>query len=214
MEEELAWIRDKEPLVKSDDLGRTLLGTKQNEVQIFANTQTLNSELVFKPVCLVGVQNLIKKQEVVDAEITAHEQLINTVLSTADQLIEREHYAADEIEARCADLQEKWAELTSLSATRQQNLQESQKAQQVRKRTVQSAFELSWYCLGKDVLCTQFSRGISFQLYRFFNFQIPDLVLLFTFVNCEHFIYKLKSQRKMSWKLIFCGFNTFYLALR
>lgn len=68
-----------------------------------------------------------------DAEITAHEQLINTVMSTADQLIEREHYAADEIEARCADLQEKWAELTSLSATRQQNLQESQKAQQVRK---------------------------------------------------------------------------------
>lgn len=172
MEEELAWIRDKEPLVKSDDLGRTLLGTKQNEVQIFANTQTLNSELVFKPVCLVGVQNLIKKQEAVDAEITAHEQLINTVLSTADQLIEREHYAAGEIEARFADLQEKWAELTSLSATRQQNLQESQKAQQVRKRTVQSAFELSWYCLGKDVLCTQFSRGISFHSYRFFNFQI------------------------------------------
>jgi len=72
----------------------------------------------------------------VDAEITAHEQLINTVMSTADQLIEREHYAADEIEARCADLQDKWAELTSLSATRQQNLQESQKAQQVRKKTV------------------------------------------------------------------------------
>ena len=55
-------------------------------------------------------------------------------MSTADQLIEREHYAADEIEARCADLQEKWAELTSLSATRQQNLQESQKAQQVRRK--------------------------------------------------------------------------------
>jgi len=71
----------------------------------------------------------------VDAEITAHEQLINTVMSTADQLIEREHYAAEEIEARCADLQEKWAELTSLSVTRQQNLQESQKAQQVRKKT-------------------------------------------------------------------------------
>lgn len=25
--EELAWIRDKEPLVKSDDLGRNLVGT-------------------------------------------------------------------------------------------------------------------------------------------------------------------------------------------
>ena len=87
-----------------------------------------------------------------DAEITAHEQLINTVMSTADQLIEREHYAADEIEARCADLQEKWAELTSLSAIRQQNLQESQKAQQVRKKTVQgleracACAELLSYC--------------------------------------------------------------------
>ena len=69
-----------------------------------------------------------------DSEITAHEQLINTVMSTADQLIEREHYASDEIEARCSDLQEKWAELASLSATRHQNLQESLKAQQVRNR--------------------------------------------------------------------------------
>ena len=135
MEEELAWIRDKEPLVKSDDLGRTLIGTSQNEIFIFTLELEI-SNLFFKPALLVGVQNLIKKQEAVDAEITAHEQLINTVMSTADQLIEREHYAADEIEARCADLQEKWAELTSLSATRQQNLQESQKAQQVRKETV------------------------------------------------------------------------------
>ena len=27
VEEELAWIRDKEPLVKTDDLGRNLIGT-------------------------------------------------------------------------------------------------------------------------------------------------------------------------------------------
>ncbi|KAK2560477.1 Spectrin beta chain [Acropora cervicornis] len=100
--EELAWIRDKEPLVKSDDLGRNL----------------------------IGVQNLIKKQEAVDAEITAHEQLLNAVMSTADQLIERQHYAFDEIEARCAELQETWDELTSLSATRHQNLQESLQGQQ------------------------------------------------------------------------------------
>ena len=52
-------------------------------------------------------------------------------MSTADQLVERQHYAADEIEARCAALQENWAELTSLSAARQQSLQDSLKAQQV-----------------------------------------------------------------------------------
>ena len=79
----------------------------------------------------LGVQNLLKKQEAVDAEITAHEQLINAVISTAEQLLERDHYAADEIEARCAKLQDSWAELTSLSAARQQKLQDSLKAQQV-----------------------------------------------------------------------------------
>ena len=79
----------------------------------------------------LGVQNLLKKQEAVDAEITAHEQLINAVISTAEQLLEREHYAADEIEARCAKLQDSWAELTSLSVARQQKLQDSLKAQQV-----------------------------------------------------------------------------------
>lgn len=39
VEDELAWIRDKEPLVKSDDLGRTLIGTRQNAVSIFLVTQ-------------------------------------------------------------------------------------------------------------------------------------------------------------------------------
>lgn len=87
---------------------------------------------LFKNLLPLGVQNLIKKQEAVDAEITAHEQLINAVMCTADQLIERQHYAADEIEARSAELQENWDELTSLSAARQQSLQDSLKTQQVR----------------------------------------------------------------------------------
>lgn len=84
----------------------------------------------------LGVQNLIKKQEAVDAEITAHEQLLNAVISTTDQLIERQHYASDEIEVRCAELQETWDELTSLSATRHQKLQESLQGQQVRTYVV------------------------------------------------------------------------------
>ena len=92
----------------------------------------------------LGVQNLLKKQEAVDAEITAHEQLINAVISTAEQLLERDHYAADEIEARCAKLQDSWAELTSLSAARQQKLQDSLKAQQV--ETLK--FKLTYSCLG------------------------------------------------------------------
>lgn len=93
---------------------------------------------------ILGVQNLLKKQEAVDAEITAHEQLINAVISTAEQLLERDHYAADEIEARCAKLQDSWAELTSLSTARQQKLQDSLKAQQV--ETLK--FKLTYSCLG------------------------------------------------------------------
>ena len=52
-------------------------------------------------------------------------------MSNADQLIERQHYASEVIEARCAELQETWDELTSLSATRHQYLQESLQGQQV-----------------------------------------------------------------------------------
>ena len=33
VEEELAWIRDEEPLVKSDDLGRTLIGMNMLELE-------------------------------------------------------------------------------------------------------------------------------------------------------------------------------------
>ena len=66
------------------------------------------------------------------------------MISTAEQLLERDHYAADEIEARCAKLQDSWAELTSLSAARQQKLQDSLKAQQV--ETLK--FKLTYSCLG------------------------------------------------------------------
>ena len=34
VEEELAWIRDKEPLVKTDDLGRNLIGTVVDREQM------------------------------------------------------------------------------------------------------------------------------------------------------------------------------------
>ena len=56
------------------------------------------------------------------------------MISTADQLLQREHYAADEIEARCAELQQNWDELISLSTARHQSLQDSLKAQQVREK--------------------------------------------------------------------------------
>lgn len=87
-----------------------------------------------------------------DAEITAHEQLLNAVMSTADQLIERQHYAFDEIEARCAELQETWDELTSLSATRHQNLLESMRGQQVSTRVFQcSVWFTCWLGWGGEV---------------------------------------------------------------
>ena len=79
-----------------------------------------------------GVHNLLKKHEAFESEMTTHEQLIHAVVSTADQLIEREHYALDEIEVRSVELQEAWAELTSLSETRHKKLQDSLVAHQVR----------------------------------------------------------------------------------
>ena len=66
--------------------------------------------------------------------MATHEQLIEGVLSTACQLMERDHFASDEIEARTVHLQEAWDELQTLSDARHKRLQSSLTAQQVKRQ--------------------------------------------------------------------------------
>ena len=103
LEDELAWIREKEPLTKSEEVGQNL----------------------------IVAQNLVKKHDAFVAERTTHEQLIISVGATADQLVSRDHYAAEEIARRWKKLQEMWDELKKLSERRHRVLQDSLLAQQV-----------------------------------------------------------------------------------
>ncbi|KAI8480573.1 Spectrin beta chain, non-erythrocytic 5 [Branchiostoma belcheri] len=69
VEDELAWVREKEPLATSTDLGQNL----------------------------TSVQSLQKKHQALEAEISSHEPLIDAVLNTGQHLIGGEHYAAADI---------------------------------------------------------------------------------------------------------------------
>ena len=129
---------------------------------------------------LEGVQNLIKKHEAVEAEITTHEQLIHAVISTADELIERQHYATDEIETRCAELQEKWAELTSLSSKRQQKLKDSLQAQLVRSAL--------YFHLGRCLIVVSKTRTLDLRRYLLRKFKTFFAYIVVYAFSCGVFI--------------------------
>lgn len=104
LEDELAWVREKEPLAKSEELG-------QNRMV---------------------AQNLLKKHDAFLNECNTHEQLIKSLGAIADQLISSDHYASKEIENRIRELHGRWDELKSQSERRHKILQDSLLAQQVR----------------------------------------------------------------------------------
>ena len=103
LEDEQAWIREKESLTKSEELG-------QNRII---------------------AQNLLKKHDAFVIECSTHEQLIKSLGAAADKLISRDHYASEEIANRLSELQGSWNELKSQSERRRKILQDSLLAQQV-----------------------------------------------------------------------------------
>ena len=64
VEDEEAWIREKEPIVASNNRGRDL----------------------------IGVQNLIKKHQAMQGEINNHEPRIDAVSQTAQKMVEDGHF--------------------------------------------------------------------------------------------------------------------------
>lgn len=60
---------------------------------------------------LIGVQNLIKKHQAVLAEIHNHESRIDAVKQDAEKMIADNHFAADEIKNRIANLDQHWSQL-------------------------------------------------------------------------------------------------------
>ncbi|XP_030853592.1 spectrin alpha chain, non-erythrocytic 1 isoform X3 [Strongylocentrotus purpuratus] len=102
VDDEEAWIREKEPLASSTNRGRDL----------------------------IGVQNLIKKHQALNTEVAGHEPRITMVCKTGEQMLEEGHFANDEIATKVKGLEEKWKNLKDKIAQRKDDLEDSLEAQQ------------------------------------------------------------------------------------
>ncbi|XP_066294879.1 spectrin alpha chain, non-erythrocytic 1-like isoform X26 [Branchiostoma lanceolatum] len=102
IEDEEAWIREKEPVASSTNRGRDL----------------------------IGVQNLLKKHQALQAEIAGHENRIKAVCQTGQDMVQEEHFATDDINSKVSGLEDKWQGLKDKAAQRKQDLDDSLQAQQ------------------------------------------------------------------------------------
>uniref|UniRef100_A0A8R1DU58 Spectrin alpha chain n=1 Tax=Caenorhabditis japonica TaxID=281687 RepID=A0A8R1DU58_CAEJA len=102
IEDELTWIREKEQVTESI-----------NRVHD-----------------LIGVQNLIKKQEALIAEIENHDDQVDSVSSTANEMIEQSHFLAPQIREQLAKLCDNWKMLRTKAEKRREVLEDSLQAHQ------------------------------------------------------------------------------------
>ncbi|CDI97721.1 Spectrin alpha actinin [Echinococcus multilocularis] len=102
VEDEEDWIREKEPVAASNNVGRDL----------------------------IGVQNLIKKHQAVLAEIAGHEPRIQDVYQTGENMAQQGHFASEEIRKRIAGLNSVWEDLRQKAENRRKLLDDSLQAQQ------------------------------------------------------------------------------------
>ncbi|XP_060065678.1 spectrin alpha chain-like isoform X1 [Ylistrum balloti] len=102
VEDEEDWIREKEPIASSTNRGRDL----------------------------IGVQNLLKKHQALQAELGGHEPRINNVCHHGNDMIKDGHFAAKEINQKIEGLQDKWQQLKDKAFQRKQDLEDSLQAQQ------------------------------------------------------------------------------------
>lgn len=102
VEDEEDWIREKEPIASSTNRGRDL----------------------------IGVQNLIKKHQALQAELAGHEPRINNVCVQGEAMIKEDHFASADINARIEELQARWQALKEKALQRKQDLEDSLQAQQ------------------------------------------------------------------------------------
>jgi len=102
IEDEEAWIREKEPIAGSNNRGRDL----------------------------IGVQNLIKKHQAVLAEISNHEPRVNAVCESGTTLSEHGQFQSEEVQSRVGKLKEHWIALKEKSEKRKQDLDDALLAHQ------------------------------------------------------------------------------------
>ncbi|XP_037302817.1 LOW QUALITY PROTEIN: spectrin alpha chain-like, partial [Manduca sexta] len=101
LDDEAAWIREKEPIIASTNRGRDL----------------------------IGVQNLMKKHQAVMGEMAQHEARVEAVRAAGAALRDAGHFAADDIATRLQQLHNQWTQLQE-GVQRKQDLEDSLQAQQ------------------------------------------------------------------------------------
>ncbi|CAJ0583549.1 unnamed protein product, partial [Mesorhabditis spiculigera] len=102
IEDELAWIREKEQVAASTNRGRDL----------------------------IGVQNLIKKHQALVAEVANHEPQVENVAKAAEEMIAQGHFLAPEIRDKLAQLRDNWRALKNKADKRRGELNDSLQAHQ------------------------------------------------------------------------------------
>lgn len=80
---------------------------------------------------LTGVQNLIKKQALLEADVAAHQDRIDGVRIQADQFVDRGHFDAENIKGKQQSLQERYSSLQKPISVRKQRLKDSLLVQQL-----------------------------------------------------------------------------------
>lgn len=103
VDEELEWLEDKEPTATSEDLGNSL----------------------------TTVQNLQKKHQALEAELTSREPVISALAARAQQMSRSNHFAASEVETRMQELHKNFEKIKDLASVRKLRLLDAVESQMV-----------------------------------------------------------------------------------
>lgn len=82
--------------------------------------------------------------QALENELSNHQFRIDTVLASGQDLIDSNHYAADEIEERCEELNESWELLMKAAAERKQRLSDALESQKVNKYVLLYRWQRRW----------------------------------------------------------------------
>eukprot|EP00042_Codosiga_hollandica_P029214 m.159345 g.159345 ORF g.159345 m.159345 type:complete len:2437 (+) comp53015_c0_seq1:84-7394(+) len=80
---------------------------------------------------LASVQNLLKKHQLVETDVAAHKDRIDSINAQANSFISAGHFDADNIRARQEAINERYRDLERLAVDRSHKLEESRKAQRI-----------------------------------------------------------------------------------
>ncbi|KAH9509152.1 hypothetical protein Btru_049222 [Bulinus truncatus] len=154
VEDELAWIQDRRPLAESQDLGHSLSAVQnlmkkhqletEEDFYIFDYLSETEDEGESEDDILFGdeISDVFSDDEnngyyyddddlekALESEIVAHEPLIETVASSAQQMIRGKHFAAPEIQSRLDNLHKNLSDLKKKTSDRKNKLKDALEAQ-------------------------------------------------------------------------------------